>query len=80
MNTGSRNGSTRTRCGAVVAQHLALGERLVHEADLALLEVAQPAVHELRRLRRRARREVVAFDERGAQPAGRGVERDARTR
>ena len=64
--------------GGVVAQPLALGERLVDEADVALLEVAQPAVDELRGLRRRARGEVVALDERGAQPAGRGVEGDPR--
>ena len=55
----------------VAAQPLALGERLVDEADVALLEVAQPAVDELRGLRRRARREVVALDERGAQAPGR---------
>ena len=60
-----------------LAQDLALGERFVDEADLLLLEVADAAVHELRRLRRRARREVVPLDERGPQAAGRGVERDA---
>ena len=36
----------------------------------------QTAMDELRRLRRRARREVVALDERGLEPAGDGVERD----
>ena len=45
-------------------------------AGLALLQVAQAAVDELRGLRRRARGEVVALDQRGAQPAGGGVERD----
>ena len=64
----------------VAAQPLALGERLVDEADVALLQVAQAAVDQLRGLRRRARGEVVALDERGAQPAGGGVERARRRR
>ena len=51
----------------VAQQTLALTERLVHEPHVALLEVAQPAVHELRALRRGAGREVVALDERRAQ-------------
>ena len=59
-----------------LAEHLALGQRFVHEADLALLEIPDPAVHELRRLRRSSRCEVVTFDERGAQPARGRVERD----
>ena len=59
----------------VAPQDLALGEGFVDEPDLLLLEVPEPAVHELRRLRRRARREVVALDERGAQAAAGGVER-----
>ena len=61
----------------VVAEALALGEGLVDEADVALLEVAQAAVDELRGLRRGAGGEVVALDERGAQAAGGGVERAA---
>ena len=61
----------------VVPQPLALVQRLVDEPDLALLQVAQAAVDELRRLRRRARGEVVALDQRGAQTAGGGVERGA---
>ena len=60
----------------VAQRDLALGEVLVDEPELALLQVAEPAVHELRALRRRARREVVALDERGAQAPARGVERD----
>jgi hypothetical protein len=42
----------KVRC--VVAQALALGEGLVDQADLALLEIAQAAVDQLRALRRRA--------------------------
>ena len=59
-------------------QHLALGERFVDEPDLALLEVAQAPVHELRRLRRRSRREVVPLDQGGPQAPARGVERATR--
>ena len=72
-----RNGSTRTRCGALRSAIWRSCQVLVDEADLALLQVAEPAVHELRALRRRARREVVALDERGAQAPAGGVERDA---
>ena len=63
------------RC--VLAQPLAFVQRLVDQPHLALLQVAQAAVHELRALRRRARGEVVALDERRAQPTRRGVEGDA---
>ena len=74
---GMRNGRSCTRCGRVAAQALALAQRLVDEADVAVLQVAQAAVHELGRLRRRAAGEVVALDQRGAQPAAGGVEGDA---
>ena len=60
--------------GGVAAQPLALGQRLVDEGDLALLEVAEAAVDQLGALRRRARGEVAAFDERGAQAPAGGVE------
>ena len=71
---GMRNGRRLDQVGGVAAQALALVERFVDEPDLALLEVAQAAVDQLGRLRRRARGEVVALDERGAQPTGGGVE------
>ena len=61
----------------VAAQPLALVERLVDEADVALLEVAQAAVDELGALRRRAAGEVVGLDEGRAQAPGGGVEGDA---
>ena len=67
VNTGNRKGSTLTRCGAFFAQPLALVQRFVDEAHVTLLQVAQAAVHELRGLRGRARCEVVALDQRGAQ-------------
>ncbi len=63
-------------CG--LAQALPLGEALVDEGVFALLEVAKPAVHELGRLGRGSRSEVVSFDERSAQPAGRRVEGNPR--
>ena len=71
------NGSTPHEVGGVAAQALPLVQGLVDEADLALLEVAKAAVDQLGALRRRARGEVVALDERGAQPAAGGVEGDA---
>jgi len=63
--------------GGVVEQPLALGQVLVDEPVLLLLEVAQPAVYELRGLRRRARSPVVALDDGGPQPARRRVEGDS---
>ncbi len=63
--------------GGVVEEALTLGEVLVDQSVLVLLEVAQAAVDELRRLRRRTRREVVTFDQCGLQPTAGGVERHA---
>ena len=77
VKTGSRKGRSFTRCGALWMQALALGEGFVHEADLALLQVAEAAVGQLRGLRRGARREVVPLDQGRAQAAGGGVERRA---
>ena len=69
---------TRTRWGAFAQRDLALGQGLAHEAELLLLEVANPAVHELRRARRRPDGEVAPLDQGGAQAPGGGVERAAR--
>ena len=65
--------------GSGLAEALTLGEGFIDEEVLALLQVAKPAVHELGRLRRRARHEVMSLDERSAQSARRGIERDAST-
>ena len=55
--SGHRNGTGATRCGASPReQQLALAQRLAHEPDVAHLEVAQPAVDELARRARGARR------------------------
>src|SRR6185295_3961884 len=56
----------------------ALGHRLEHQADLALLEVAQAAVDQLARLRRRARGVVALLEQRDLEAAQRGVARYAR--
>ena len=71
-NIGIRNGSDTDQVGCVLEESLTLGQRLVDEADLALLEVAQAAVDQLRRLGGGSRREVVTFDQRGLHaPRGR---------
>ena len=61
----------------VLERSLPFVEPLVDQAKLALVEVAETAVHELGAPRAGAGREVVAFDQRGAEPAAGGVERDA---
>ena len=73
-----QEGQGRDQMRRVVEQPLALGEVLVDEADLALLEVAEPAVHHLGGLRRRTRGEVALFDKCGLQAPARCVERHAR--
>src|SRR3546814_15801908 len=52
-------------------------ERLVDQAHVAVLQVAQAAVDQLRALRRRAAGEVVALDQRCAQAAAGRVEGNA---
>jgi hypothetical protein len=54
-----------------------LATRLEHEPEVSVLEVADPAVDEPRRARRRAARPVVALHERHPQPAQRRVARHA---
>ena len=63
----------------VAAEALALVERFVDQPHLTLLEVAQAAMDQFGALRGGAGGEVVAFDERGAQAAGRRVQGDTRT-
>ena len=70
-NSGIRKGRGWTRWGALRQQPLAFVEGLVDQAVLALLQIAQPAVDQLRRLRRGARREVPGLDQRGSQAPGR---------
>ena len=54
----------------------ALAGALPRQADLAVRQVAQPAVHELRRPAAGARGEVGALQQDDGEPAARGVERD----
>jgi len=63
-----------------VEQQRALVQRLAHEREVALLEVAQPAVDELARAARGAGREVARLHERDGQAAGHRVERAAGAR
>ncbi len=64
----------------VLQQALTFVQCLVDESDVTVLEVPQTAVDELGALRRGPAGEVVALDERGAQPPCRGVERDSGAR
>ncbi len=59
-------------------EHVALGRRLAHQADVALLEVADAAVDQLRAAAARAGPEVVALDQRHAEAAEGGVACHAR--
>ena len=58
-------------------QHLAFAERLAHEAELVMFEIAQPAVDQLRGTRGRAARQIVLLAKVDAQAPPRGVARDA---
>ena len=58
-------------------QHLALDQRLAHQAEPAVLEIAQAAVDQLGGGRRGAGGEIVLLDQQHAQPAAGGVARDA---
>ena len=59
-------------------QDLALGQRLAHEAEPAVLEIAQAAVDELGGGGRGAGGEIVLLDQEDAQAAAGGVAGDAR--
>src|SRR5262249_4755061 len=66
--------------GGQAAQGLALVERLAHEAEVEQLEVTEPAVDELGRLRRRRGGEVALLDQRDRHAAQRQLARDAGAR
>jgi hypothetical protein len=61
-----------------VDEQRALEQRLAHQSDVEVLEVAQAAVDELGRPARGPRRVVLGVDQRNAVPARRRVERHAR--
>ena len=58
-------------------QALALDQRLAHQAELEEFEIAQPAVYQLRGLRRGARRQIRLLDQCDLETASRGVARNA---
>ena len=58
-------------------QHLALDQRFAHQTELVIFEIAQTAVNQLARARRRALREVALFDQQHAEAATHGVAGDA---
>jgi hypothetical protein len=60
-------------------QPLTFRERLAYQPELVLLEVAQAAVDQLGAGGGGVRGQVVLLDEADAQPASRGVPRDAGT-
>ena len=76
-SAGSTKRSGRMMCGAMPQQHLALGQRLAHQPERAVLEIAQAAVDQLGRGRRGAGGEVVLLEQQHAQAAAGGVARDA---
>jgi hypothetical protein len=57
-----------------VQQQAAFLERLTHEREVTLLQVTQPAVHQLARPARRARRPVPRLDQRDREATRRRVE------
>ena len=78
--SGSRNGTGVDEVRREhVEQQRALAQRLAHQPEVALLEVAQPAVDELARARDEVPGgEVARLDQRDVQPARGGVQRAAR--
>jgi len=72
-----QEGEGRDEVRGIVEESLTLGEILVDQPELALLEVAETAVGHLRRFGRRARREVVLLDECHPEPPAGRIECDA---
>ncbi len=70
-----RQRAREMRCGAG-EEDVPLEGALARDADLSGREVAQAPVHELRAEAARAVREVVPFDQDGAQAAARGIQCD----
>ena len=64
---------------SILSKQPALLERLHHQRDVALLEVAHAAVHELGAPARGALAEVVLFEEHDVVSAARGIHGDADT-
>ena len=64
-------------CGAALEQHLALDQRLAHQPELVVFEIAQAAMDQLARARRGALRQIVLLAEDHGEAAARGIARDA---
>ena len=60
-------------------QHLALGQRLMHQTEVVVLEIAQPAMDELGRGGRRRSGEVALLAEKDRKAASGGVAGNAAT-
>ena len=62
-----------------VQQHLALDQRLAHQAELVIFEIAQAAMDELAGARRGALRQIVLLAQDDREAAARRIARDAGT-
>jgi len=71
---GDEEREWRHQVGGVLQQALAFRQILVDQPELVLLEVAESAVHQLRRLRRGPGGKVVLLHQGGPQPSAGGVE------
>jgi hypothetical protein len=69
-----QEGQTLHQMPRVAAQALAFQQGMAYQAQVALFDIAQAAMHHLRRLGRRARCEVALFDQRHAIAAQAGVQ------
>ena len=65
-------------CGAAASSDFAFLQRLAHQAEVVVLEVAQAAVDQLRAGGRGVRGEVVLLAQHDREPATRSITRDAR--
>ena len=77
-NEGTSSSQRAHQVRREVDQDRPLEQRLAHQAEVEVLQVAQPAVHELGRAAGGADRVVLALDQRDAVAARGRVERDAR--
>ncbi|MNN14559.1 hypothetical protein D3C81_1276310 [compost metagenome] len=75
LHHGKQEWQALHQMARVAAQALALKQGMAHQAQVALLDVAQAAVHHLRRLGRGARGKVVLLDQRHTVAAQAGVQR-----
>ena len=65
--------------GAALQQHLALDQRLAHQAELVVFEIAQAAMDQLGAGRRGGAGEVGLLGEQHLEAAARGIAGDAGT-